>query len=68
MMTYASETSSSGTPLIFAMACATWDIHAGSFLPFTIIPGVHFSFLTALTSGGASVKNAADVCDGLISH
>jgi hypothetical protein len=50
------------------MACATWDIHAGSFLPFTIIPGVHFSFLTALTSGGASVKNAADVCDGLISH
>jgi hypothetical protein len=24
--------------------------------------------LTALTSGGASVKNAADVCDGLISH
>jgi hypothetical protein len=66
--TYASQTSSTLISLILAIAYATCGIVAGSFRPFTMAPLTHFSFLTALGRGGASLRNLADACDGRISH
>ena len=43
-------------------------IATGSFLPLTINPLSHFSFLTARGDGGTFLRYFADACDGLISH
>lgn len=67
-ITYASQTCSTGIPFTLAMTYATCGMVAGSFLPFTIAPRSHFSFFTALGSGGAPALCFADAWEGLISH
>lgn len=52
--TYASQTTSTSTPLILAITYATNGIVAGSFRPFTMAPLTHLSFFTALGTSGAA--------------
>ena len=65
---YASQTSSTGTPLTLAMTWATCEIVHDSLRPLTIVSASHFSFFTARGNGGAWARCAADACEGRISH
>ena len=64
----ASQTSSTDKLLIPATAYATCTIPTGSFLPLTIMPFSHFSFLTDWGNGGAAARYFIEACEFRISH